>query len=188
LTELATDEMKGVFPGIIRRIAPWTDGQCVLGCQLLEKIPDELLDELALDGVINRRRDKRVDWTQPAKMSCELRSGEDEIEIRDCSHGGLKICSKSPIPEDVMLRITAEMDDETIVVQAKTVWQFQSTEGYHGGVAFTSRNVPGGVARILEEHSGKRNYDFLPIGMFKQPIAVAIAVIAATILLMIVRS
>ena len=150
ITELITDKMEGLFPGVIRRIAPWTDGKFVLGCQLLEPIPDELLDSLALDGIINRRRDHRVQWAQSARMSCELRRGEEEIEIRDCSHGGLKIISKTPLPEGVMLRIRTEADDEKLVIDAKTVWQSESEDGFQGGVAFTTRDVPEAVARILE--------------------------------------
>lgn len=188
LTELATDEMKGVFPGIIRRIEPWTDGKCVLGCQLLENIPDELLDELSLEGAINRRRDARVAWAQPALMSCELRSGEDEIKIIDCSHGGLKIFSKSRIPENVMLRIRTEMEGEKIVIEAKAIWQTEQDDGFYAGVSYTTRDVPEAVARILEEKAPKYKFEMPPLRLLAQPIAVAIAVIAVTCLLLVVRA
>ena len=43
ITELTSNRLHGVFPGIIRRVTPWVDGKYVLGVQLLETIPDSCL-------------------------------------------------------------------------------------------------------------------------------------------------
>ena len=42
-TELLTDRTHGTYRGIIRRVVPWVGGELVLGCQLLDPIPADVL-------------------------------------------------------------------------------------------------------------------------------------------------
>ncbi len=152
LTELKTDRLHGVFPGVIRRVEPWVDGKTVLGCQLLETIPDDVLETLAHEDVIDRRRDERVAWNQAAKMSWELQPGEVDIQIQHCSLGGLQICSPTTVPDDVRVRIRVELgDQEHVIVDAKAVWQMEREADCLLGLAFTNREVPGVIARILAQ-------------------------------------
>lgn len=156
--ELKTDRSHGVYRGIIRRVEPWVGGKVVLGCQLLDKIPEEVLQELSREGVVDRRRDTRVDWDQAAKVSWELRQGELDIQIKDCSPGGLKIFSPEQIPNDKRLRIrVTECDQELMLVEAKAVWQSAQAEGCEAGVAFTKREIPDAVQAILDRHSDDGN-------------------------------
>ncbi len=150
LTELKTDQLQGVFPGVIRRVEPWVDGQVVLGCQLLETVPDDLLDSLAHQAIIDRRRDARVGWKQPAKMSLELQPGEVDVEIQDCSLGGISISSQTAIPNNARARIRIEIGDQQhVIVDAKAVWQVEHDNGCSVGLAFTKREVPALITQVL---------------------------------------
>ncbi len=147
---LKTDRSHGVFRGVIRRVEPWVNGQSVLGCQLLDAIPEDVLQELAERGIINRRRDQRLEWKQPAKMAWELQRDEIDIDIEDCSVGGLKITSPKAIPDNIRLRIRIHMDDEgEAILSARSVWQSQQDDCFQAGLAFTTREVPPIVTRML---------------------------------------
>lgn len=152
VTELKTDRLHGVFPGIIRRITPWVEGKSVLGCQLFEAIPDDVLETLALEDVINRRDDDRVDWCQPAKMSWELQPGEVDVEVQDCSPGGLQISTHSVIPDNVCVRVRIEVGDgEHVTIDARTAWQDEQKDGCSMGLAFLKHEVPEIIGRALAE-------------------------------------
>ena len=150
VTELKTDQLHGVFPGIIRHVQPWMEGKSVLGCQLLEPIPNDVLETLARDNVINRRDDQRYVWNQDAKMSWELSSGEVDVQIEDCSQSGLKVVSQVPVPDDVCVRIRISApDQESVSVAARTAWQYECDESYSLGFAFTKRETPKLIRDVL---------------------------------------
>lgn len=152
VTELKTDRLHGVYPGIIRRVVPWVEGKSVLGCELFEEIPDDVLERLAREEAINRRRDDRVDWKQSAKMSWELQPGDVNIEIQDFSLSGLKIGSRSAIPDNVRVRIRIELGDgEQMIVDAKTAWQNEHEDGCSVGLAFTKPEIPEYITRIVAD-------------------------------------
>lgn len=157
VTELKTDRLHGVFPGIIRRVDPWVDGKSVLGCELLEPIPADVLETLAREEAINRRCEDRVEWTQSAKLSYELQPGEIDVEVKDCSLGGMKIATASTIPNDVCVRMQVDVGDgEEVVIDARTVWQNETEDGCSVGLSFTKR-VPQIVADVLA--AGGSNQD-----------------------------
>ena len=151
--ELKTDDRSlGTYRGQIRRVEPWVGGQSVLGCQLHDKVPSEVLEELARLGIINRRRDVRVSWNQPAKMSWELQPGEIDIQIEDCSLGGLRILANREFPSNVRLRIRINVGDERdAIFDTRPVWQYQREDGFEAGLAFTSRAVPAVIADMLAD-------------------------------------
>jgi hypothetical protein len=182
LTELKTDRLHGVFPGVVRRVQPWTEGKSVLGCQLLESIPDHVLAALATEGVLNRRDHERVQWKYPAKATCELQSSEIDIEIQDCSLGGLKIYTQAEIPDEARLRIRVGMDgEEQVEVNAKTRWQQNHHDGYLAGLAFTSQKIPEVIRRAV---AGKADCDDVEaIVHRKRPLFLGILTAAAIILI-----
>lgn len=152
LFELVTDRSHGTFGGIVRRVEPWVGGQCLLGCSLVEKISDDILATLAHEGAINRRRDDRVDWNQPAKMSWELQAGEVDVKILDCSPEGMKVSSNAAIPESGSLRIRLETDnDEPLLIEATTVWQREEDEQHLAGVVFKSSETSAAVNQLLSK-------------------------------------
>jgi hypothetical protein len=182
LTELKTDRLHGVFPGVVRRVQPWTEGKSVLGCQLLESIPDNLLAALATEGVLNRRDHARFQWKQPAKATCELQSSEIDIEIQDCSLGGLKIYTQTEIPDAARLRIRVGMEGgEQEVVNAKTRWQKKHHDGYLAGLAFTSQKIPEVIRGII---AGKADCDDVEVTVHRnRPRLLGMLAAAAIILI-----
>ena len=155
-TELQTDRSHGTYHGVIRRVVPWVGGQTILGCQLLKKIPEDVLQTLANEGIVNRRRDKRVDWIQPACMTWELEQREVEIEIKDCSRGGMQVLSPQVIPDDVRVRIHVDTGEEALtVISARAAWQRKVDDGYMAGLAFINRQVPEAITKILAIHEAE---------------------------------
>ena len=160
--ELFTEHSHGTYRGIVRRVEPWVAGKMVLGCQLTDTIPEEVLQELAKEGVLDRRRETRVRWNQSAKLTWELKQGDLDVQIQDCAVGGLKLISPEPIPEDKQLRIrVAECDEEVMLVDAKTVWQVEDENGCLAGVAFTKREIPEAIRSILAKN-GETRFETAP--------------------------
>lgn len=156
LTELRTNRLHGVYGGVVRRVEPWVDGTTVLGCQLLDKIPVETLETLANEGVIDRRQDERLEWEQMADLSWELKQGDVPVKVVDCSPGGMKLISQVPIPDDVGLRVRIDVCGRDMDIDARYVWQEKQGEEYLCGVAFTNREVPEAIARIMKEYKSSK--------------------------------
>ena len=154
LFELGTDRSHGTFGGVVRRVEPWVGGQCLLGCELVERIADDILEEFAHQGIINRRQDDRLDWNQPATMSWELQTGAVDIKILDASTEGMKISSPTAIPENARLRIGIDTEsEEPIVVEAATIWQREDNQQHLAGVAFLNCETSASVIQILRQRN-----------------------------------
>jgi len=123
---------------------------------LVDRISDDVLEEFAHQGVINRRRDNRLNWNQPAKMSWELQAGAVDIKILDCSTEGMKISSQTAIPENVRLRVRLDMEsEEPIVVEAATIWQREDNDRHLAGVAFLNCDTSAAVTQILTQRNAR---------------------------------
>ena len=159
LVELETDRLHGVYPGIVRRVTPWVGGESVLGCQLLEPIPDKILQTLAKERVLNRRREDRVVWNKKASMKWELESKEVDVLIVDCSPGGLKLHSTMPIVENTCLRLTLDTEEaQGAIIDVKTVWQSKNDddESWSIGVTFIRREIPSAVVKVLNAYGKEK--------------------------------
>ncbi|MGI9472513.1 MAG: PilZ domain-containing protein [Rubripirellula sp.] len=153
--ELSTDRSHGIYRGVVRRVEPWVGGQAILGCSLDDSIADAVLQDLASEGVVNRRADGRVHLSHSAKVSWQLNAEVIDVEIQDYSDGGMKIQSPVSIPEGVSLRIQIGSEfAEMLSVQAKLVWKHDSADGCVAGVAFTHRDAPVQVAEALGISNG----------------------------------
>ncbi|MCG8653115.1 MAG: PilZ domain-containing protein [Pirellulales bacterium] len=180
-TELKTGKSHGVFRGTVRRIEPWVGGKSVLGCELTDPIPSGLLAELATAGIVNRRREHRVHWDQPASLSWELQPGEIDIEIRDYSLGGMRIFSEQSFPQDVKLKIrVTTAEDEQIVVAATSIWKEDSGQGVEAGLAFTAQSNAKLVSQMRRSTgSAEQTAHAAPAPLIRP----AVQVTAATVLL-----
>lgn len=149
--ELRTEQSYGVYRGVIRHVEPWNGGQSVLGCQLNEPISDEVLAQLAAEGIVDRRTDNRIPWDKPAAVSWQLHQGEEEVCIRDYSPGGMRVLSKTALPEGVALRLRIEAETEhsaSLVVVANAVWREKIDEQYQAGLAFRDKDAPRQLAKF----------------------------------------
>jgi hypothetical protein len=147
-TQLLTDRSHGIYCGTVRRVEPWVDGQSILGCSLEDAIPQSVLEELAAEGIVNRRSDDRYTVDRTAAVSWQLNTGEVEVKIKDYSSGGLRVESSLPIPTDTRLRIRIELSDEELVLTGKSVWQQESADRYMAGIAFTHLDAPTHISKL----------------------------------------
>lgn len=157
-TELTTDRSHGIYQGVIRRVEPWSNGQSILGCSLNDTIPDDVLEELATDGVVNRRAEDRMKIEEKAKMSWQLNNGDEvDVEVKDYSPGGMRITSTVEIPSNVRLRVRFDEHDEDdqVIVEAQAIW-LSSAEGddVEAGVAFTDPKSPTKFADFVRRKAG----------------------------------
>jgi hypothetical protein len=148
-TELKTTRSHGIYRGNVRRIEPWVGGQLILGCSLRDTIPNKVLQELASEGVINRRADGRFSIAVPGMISWPLSAEEIAVEIKDYSSGGMKLHSEERIPESVRLRIRFEAGGQEVTLEAKSAWSHQTDHGWITGVGLVDRDAPTIVAETL---------------------------------------
>jgi hypothetical protein len=147
--ELTTDRSHGIYRGTIRRVEPWVAGKSVLGCSLTDRIPDSILQTLSSESIVDRRCDDRVSLYLDATVSWQLHQGNIDAELRDLSSGGMRLFAIREIPKDTRIRVQIELYGEELVLEGRPVWQNQSEAGYDIGVAFTDRDAPAMVSRIL---------------------------------------
>ena len=147
--DLATDRSFGIYRGTIRRVEPWVAGKSVLGCSLDDRIPEHVLQSLSSDSIIDRRSDDRVSMYLDATVSWQLNQGCVDAELRDLSSGGMRLFAIREIPQDTRIRIQIDLYGEMLVLEGRPVWQKRDEAGYDVGVAFTNRNAPTMVSKIL---------------------------------------
>ena len=179
-TLLHTDRPQGLYKGTVRRVEPWVDGKSVLGCSLNNRIPDSVLEDLAAEGVVNRRADDRYGLDEMATVSWQLNPGEVDVRLQDYSYGGMRVESPIALPDDAHLRICIELADENVVLEGKSVWQRQSTDGFSAGIAFTNREAAATVAQ-LGQHPIERSSLELPIRILRRIAVAAGAAVACYI-------
>lgn len=148
-TELKTTRSHGIYRGNVRRIEPWVAGQLILGCSLRDAIPNEVLQELASEGVINRRADGRFSIDIPGTISWPLSPEEIPVKIQDYSSGGMKLHSEERIPEQTRLRLRFEASGQEVTLEAKSAWSRQADQGWITGVGLVERDAPTIVAETL---------------------------------------
>lgn len=148
--QLYSDRSHGLYRGTVRRVEPWVDARTVLGCSLENKIPDSVLEELASEGIVNRRSDDRFRLSQQASISWQLSSCDVDVELTDYSYGGLRFESEIEVPLDTSVRLTIELPDEEVVLNGRTLWRTESENGYTAGIAFTEREAPATVEKIVQ--------------------------------------
>jgi hypothetical protein len=148
-TELITTRSHGVYRGIVRRIEPWVGGLWILGCSLRDYIPNETLQDLANERIINRRSDGRFSISQRAKISVPLRVDELDVKLQEYSCSGMKMLSFDPIPDHERLRLRFHAGGRELIMEAKCVWSRKVDQGWINGVAFTNADAPTIVAENL---------------------------------------
>ncbi len=178
-TELLTTRSHGVYRGNVRRIEPWVGGQVILGCSLRDIIPREVLQDLASDGVINRRSDGRFCISQPAKVAWPLSAEEIDVELLDYSSGGMKVQSLERLPENTRLRVRFESNGREISIEAKSVWDRETETGCVTGIAFSDRNASAIVAATLgADETDETSSDRKPVpGKARQVMTVTVCLL-----------
>lgn len=121
-TELTTDRSHGIYQGMIRRVERWPDGGSILGCSLDDPIPDEILEQLAGDGVVSRVSDL------PLGVQRALNQQPFNQEGHEFDHSGDSVdrrnASAVDLPTNVRLRVRfdAVAEEDPVIVEAKAIW------------------------------------------------------------------
>lgn len=108
-----------------------TGEQWQLGCSFDPPLPDEDLQRLLSEGVLDRRRCQRKRINHGATASWELNSKPTEVTIVDLSGGGF--CLHSPLPAEPAGRLKLQVigrNDQRIDATATVQWRMQTEEGY----------------------------------------------------------
>ncbi|MEM1067658.1 MAG: PilZ domain-containing protein [Planctomycetota bacterium] len=117
-----------------------------------------MLEELASDGVVNRRAEDRMKIEETAKLSWQLNGGKEvEVDIKDYSPGGMRITSTVDIPDNVRLRVRFDREeaDEQVIVEAKAIWYSTDGDDVEAGVQFTDAESPRKVASFVRRQAEK---------------------------------
>lgn len=151
--ELLSTHSHGIFAGHVRRVEPWTGGKQILGCSLCDPIPEDVLEELARNDIINRRRDGRFSITRSCTVSWPLGAGEVDAEIRDYSAGGMKLLSAERIPDSTRMRIRFDTDGDEVTIEAQPTWRRQTEQGWITGLAFKDAESSSRINQALDRHA-----------------------------------
>lgn len=101
------------------------------GCLIAESFPDDYIDEISQDGILDRRTSDRHLTDQNAVGRWELSQQDAPIAIRNVSANGLGIFVREESEVGKRIRIKLKGSDSSIT--AKAVWQRKVDKGYQIG-------------------------------------------------------
>ena len=125
-----------------------------IGCSFEQLLPGEVIDELAIHGYLQRRKDPRRSISLEGRVRWQMAYKSVPIWIMNYSAGG--VCIFSPQTGKVGESLVIELDDGTgapALVFARAQWQKEVQGGYFIGCMFL--NVDG--HRLLESLLEKSN-------------------------------
>ena len=64
----------------------------------------------------------------------------------------MKIFSKTELPENLGIRVIVDVFGQESVLDTRCAWQVERDGGFQCGLAFTNREVPEAIARIMERY------------------------------------
>lgn len=107
-------------------------GGWVIGCIVNPKLESKVMSELALSGVLERRRDRRRPLSFPAEAKTRLASGFEDMLIVNVSAGGF--CAKfdkciAESNDRLLIRIQDESNGEEQLLQARVAWAATDDDG-----------------------------------------------------------
>lgn len=156
---LATAEVRWVEPNADEH--NWS-----AGCLLSEPFPREYIDQMAKDGVLDRRSSPRRKTDKQATGRWELSPEDFPLTISDVSAQGVRIHTEYPC--EIGKRIRIRIGDRTGLT-ARAVWQQETSEGYLIGCEVTEGSPYALIEANLSDvlHSSQppaRRYQVLALG------------------------
>lgn len=122
---------------VVRRHHPRDAMAWWIGCQLEEPFQQDLIDFLATAGVVNRRRDSRLQIGKLARARWELSEEVVEVEVRNLSRGGFcLVFPRKPAVVRERLLLLLRLDTEEVTVPARVMWGRPMGDQYAVGCAF----------------------------------------------------
>jgi hypothetical protein len=105
--------------------------QWQLGCSFDPPLPEEDLQRLLSEGVLDRRRSDRKRVEHRASATWELNSTPTDVAIVDLSQGGF--CLRSPLPAEPASRLKLQVSSPSslpIEAAATVQWRMQTRDGH----------------------------------------------------------
>ena len=122
---------------VVRRHHPRDAMAWWIGCQLDEPFKQELIDFLATAGVVNRRRDSRLQIGKLARARWELSDEVVDVELRNLSRGGFcLVFARKPAVVRERLLLLLRLDTEEVTVAARVMWGRPMGDQFAVGCAF----------------------------------------------------
>ena len=136
--EVEKTQLKMHFTGVVRWAQPQDKDSWWIGCRLFEMVPQEVIGNLAIAGLLDRRRDPRYQIAHRAIAKWELTNAQKDVEIVNYSKGGfcLRCTDARHFPTDRLMLLLSN-DDQTIEVSARVMWRRHLDQGYAVGCSFT---------------------------------------------------
>lgn len=123
--------------GEVRWIAPLDGDEWWLGCAFKPSIPHEVLNQLARQGILERREHVRQRISLPVTVQWQLEYEPTTVMVVDYSAGGLCLVSKVERGPGERLMLKFELDDgREVQVRASTRWEVCCDEGFLIGCEF----------------------------------------------------
>ena len=144
---------------------PVTENAWWLGVAFDQPINDDEMNQLAEDGYIDRRQDRRDAMDQGMLARCELSDKPVDIELRDLSMGGIGLWSTRKLEEDSRLIVaTNERDLDARPVICRVKWVRSEGDGWTAGCSFLAKEGYPEIRRQLANQmdlqrlAGRRRY------------------------------
>jgi hypothetical protein len=128
----------------------------LLCCAFSKSLEDEVISELAVRSIVNRRTESRREISFPADARSELNAEFSAVQVVNCSpygFGGLASCHLASPGQRLMLRIPAAATEVPRLVRAKVTWSRQVDQGYALGGAFLTREDCAQVREMISPNS-----------------------------------
>ena len=124
--------------GEVRWIAPLDGDEWWLGCAFKPPIPHEILNELARQGVLERREHVRQRISLPVTAQWQLEYEPTTVTVVDYSAGGICLTTDSERGPGERLMLRFQLDDgRDVQVRASTRWEVRCDDGFLIGCEFT---------------------------------------------------
>lgn len=141
--------------GRIRWVTPIAGDDWWLGCVFDVPIEFSILHELAVSGILERRRHRRDRISVRTTAKWELNSTRTEVCILDYSPGGgfCMLSQSEGKPGDRVLLRFESKEGREVLVCGTARWQVESEEGYVIGCEFLHTRNAAMLSELIESNS-----------------------------------
>ena len=124
----------------------------LMGCEFTPELPEQLLDDLALNGFINRREKGRILVRTPVNVRQDSCPEMSQGNIVDFSHGGLCLESEFASQLEEQLQLIVGTNGSQKQANMLVRWRIESHESLHVmGCEFVHRHEAISLRQCLED-------------------------------------
>lgn len=127
------------------------------GCVIADEFPPEYINEIARDGIVDRRNNGREKISIEANGRFELSSDSFPINISDVSLTGLRLFSPKACEVGSRIQVTFDEEERSERFTARTVFQSEVDGGYLIGCRVLEGSPYSLLGRSVQPEAPKRN-------------------------------